>query len=154
MTIIRKRNAIVEVISALFILLFAYTAFSKWMDSQNFIAVLAQSPLIGSTLAVSAAWSVIISELIICVLLFIPRTRLIGLYSSFILIAIFTLYIGYMIAFAPKLPCHCGGVISQMTWPQHLAFNIVFTLLALTGIILAKSIVSIHPRVKPATLIK
>jgi hypothetical protein len=143
----------VEVISALFILLFAYTAFSKWLDSQNFIAVLAQSPLIGRTLAGIAAWSVIISELIICALLFIPRTRLIGLYGSFLVIAVFTLYIGYMIAFTPKLPCHCGGVISQMTWPQHLAFNIVFTMLALTGIILDRRNVLTHPRTKPATLL-
>jgi hypothetical protein len=50
----------------------------------------------------------------------------------------FTLYIGYMVSFAEKLPCSCGGVISKMTWNQHLVFNIFFTLLSLLGVILEK----------------
>jgi len=43
-----------------------------------------------------------------------------------------------MLAFAPKLPCSCGGVIQKMTWGQHVIFNLFFTLLALVGIWLAR----------------
>jgi hypothetical protein len=43
-----------------------------------------------------------------------------------------------MLAYAKHLPCSCGGVIKKLTWPQHLAFNIFFLLIAMTGIILQR----------------
>jgi len=37
---------------------------------------------------------------------------------------------------APEFtPCSCGGILSDMNWNQHLIFNIVFTMIALTGLI-------------------
>jgi hypothetical protein len=65
-----------------------------------------------------------------------PRTRKLGLYISLGLMMAFTGYISYMMIFIPDLPCSCGGVISKMTWGQHLIFNVFFMLLALTGILL------------------
>ena len=47
---------------------------------------------------------------------------------------IFTLYIGYMVAFVPKLPCSCGGIIQKMSWNQHLIFNVGFILLGVYAI--------------------
>jgi len=43
-----------------------------------------------------------------------------------------------MITYTPNLPCSCGGVLQQMTWNQHLIFNVVFTLLALFAIWLTR----------------
>jgi len=60
------------------------------------------------------------------------------LYYAFVLMTVFTLYIAYMLLFTPKLPCSCGGVLQQMTWKQHLLFNIGFTLLAAYAIWLKK----------------
>jgi hypothetical protein len=61
-----------------------------------------------------------------------------GIYGAFGLMLIFTFYIAYMIGFAAQLPCSCGGVLKEMSWKQHLFFNIGFTLLSLAGILLQR----------------
>lgn len=133
----KKRALAIEIISALFILLFVYTAVSKWLDWENFRYVLSKSPFIGTN-AGWVTWALPALELIIAAMLFVPRTRLWGLYSSFGIMTAFTLYIAYMLAFTPDRPCSCGGVLQSMTWNQHLIFNIFFTLLAALGIWLYK----------------
>lgn len=132
-----KRGTIIEIIAALFILLFVYTASSKLLEMHKFQYTIAKSPLIGD-FANLISWAVPITEISIAIILLIPKTRLVGLYASTALMAIFTLYIGYMIAFTPKLPCSCGGVIKYMSWNQHLLFNIFFTLLGVWGIMLLR----------------
>jgi hypothetical protein len=123
------RTLITDILSALFILLFVYTATTKLIEHEGFRAVLSQSPLIGIN-ATILSWVLPILELFTATLLFIPTMRKWGFASSLILMLIFTGYITYMISFARHLPCSCGGVISLMTWPQHLIFNIFFTALA------------------------
>lgn len=135
-----KRSTIVEIISALFILLFVYTAVSKLMEGIKFEQTLSKSPLIGNYAGLIAI-ALPVTEIVVAILLLIPRTRLFGLYASAALMTLFTLYLSYMIAFTPKLPCSCGGVLKQMNWNQHLVFNLFFTGLAFTGIWLLK-----HPK--------
>lgn len=132
-----KRNLIIEVISSLLILLFVYTAVSKLLDYSSFKHVLHKSPLIGSKAAV-VALALPIIEGLVSLLLFFPRTRLWGLYGSVALMSVFTLYLAYMINFTPKLPCSCGGVLKQMTWNQHLIFNIFFLVLSVSGLVLER----------------
>jgi len=124
---------IIEIIAAIFILLFTYTAISKLSGYNAFKITLYNSPLLSSYAAI-VAWVLPIVELIISGLLFIPQKRETGLYASFALMLVFTIYLGYMILFSPHLPCSCGGVLQQLTWPQHLWFNIGFTILAAAGI--------------------
>jgi len=124
-----KKTIVTDIISALFILLFVYTAITKLVEHESFRAVLSQSPLIGIN-ATILSWVLPILELFTAMLLFIPTMRKWGFASSLILMLIFTGYITYMISFARDLPCSCGGVISAMTWPEHLIFNIFFTALA------------------------
>jgi len=126
-------HKLTEIIASLFILLFIYTAISKLSDQTTFRLALHKSPVIGAY-ARLVAWALPATEIIIAVLLFIPSTRVIGLYASFIIMMIFTIYIGAMIFFDPTLPCSCGGVLRQMSWRQHLIFNSVSTLLAASGI--------------------
>ncbi len=128
-----RRQLIIEIISSLLILLFVYAALSKLLDFNSFKYVLNRSPLIGGKAAV-VALALPIIEGLVSVLLFFPRTRLWGLYGSSALMTIFALYLAYMISFTPNLPCSCGGVLKQMTWTQHLIFNVFFTLLAFTSI--------------------
>jgi len=132
-----KRNLIIEIISSLLILLFLYTALSKLLDYTAFKNVLSKSPLIGGKAAI-VALALPITEGLIASLLFFPRWRLRGLWGSFAAMTIFTLYLAYMIIFEPKLPCSCGGVLKQMTWNQHLLFNIFFLLVSLTGVVLER----------------
>lgn len=128
-----KRNTVVEIVAALFILLFVYTAMSKFFEFPRFEYTLSQSPLIGDK-APLVAWALPITELLIAILLLVPRTRRLGLWASFFIMLAFTGYLVYMLYFTPDRPCSCGGVLKQMTWKQHLVFNIGFTLLALLGL--------------------
>nr|WP_143097972.1 MauE/DoxX family redox-associated membrane protein [Chitinophaga sp. CF118] len=69
--------------------------------------------------------------------LLIPnKTRKYGLLGSLVLMLVFTVYVAYVLLFTTKRPCTCGGIIRQLSWPDHLIFNISFLLLAITGIIL------------------
>lgn len=124
---------IIEIIAAIFILLFTYTAISKLFDYTDFKNTLYYSPLLSSYAAV-LAWVLPVVELIISGLLLIPQKRETGLYASFALMLILTIYLSYMVLYSPHLPCSCGGVLQQMTWPQHIWFNTGFTILAAVGI--------------------
>jgi len=133
-----KNKIAVNVIVFLFILLFAYTAFSKLTGMFSFQFALRESPLLGNYY-LPVSWAVPFSELIICLLLAVPRYRLRGLYYATALMLLFTIYIVCMIALIPTLPCSCGGVIKLMSWRQHVLFNSFFITLGLCGIILEKN---------------
>jgi uncharacterized membrane protein YphA (DoxX/SURF4 family) len=130
-----KRNIVVEIISYLLILLFVYAAVSKLLDYQKFQVQLGQSPL----LTPFVGWiSVLIPaiEILVSFMLAIPRFRLLGLYASFCLMVMFTAYIMAILNLKGHIPCSCGGVLQNMTWNQHLVFNISFVLLGIAGILL------------------
>ena len=128
-----KHSTLVEIIAAMFILLFLYTALNKTYQIEPTSSVLRSLPVL-SEAPDKFAWGVIIMEYIVALMLFIPKTRKAGLYASLGLMITFTLYITYMMIFVPDLPCSCGGIISRLTWKQHLFLNLFFILLALTGI--------------------
>lgn len=130
---ITKATLLADIISGVVLLLFLYTSLSKLADYETFKNVLSASPLLKPVAGV-VAWLLPVTELVIVVLLFIPAMRLKGLYASFILISLFTLYLIYIVAFTPDLPCQCGGVLKLLTWPQHIFFNLFFILLSLIGI--------------------
>lgn len=123
-----KKRIVWELIPALLILLFAYTAFSKLMDYKRFTIVLEQFPFSKSASHLMG-WLLPVSELIVVVLLFFPATRFLGLIASLAMLVVFTGFLIYMIVFYPKLPCNCGGVISSMSWNAHFWFNLVFIFL-------------------------
>jgi putative oxidoreductase len=82
-------------------------------------------------------------EILITLLLIIPRTRRIGLYISISLLTLFSIYLIYMVSFTPHLPCSCGGVISKLTWRQHIFFNLFFIAITLIALSFTKK-ESIH----------
>ncbi|WP_316838134.1 MauE/DoxX family redox-associated membrane protein [Pedobacter nutrimenti] len=125
----KTKTVIVEVISALFILLFIYASLSKVLDFEKFMVELGKSPIL-SSLADLMAITVPALELIITGLLFIKRSQMIALYSSFCLMVMFTAYIVGILNFSPYVPCSCGGLLQYMSWNQHLVFNVIFVLLA------------------------
>jgi hypothetical protein len=57
-----KKTIVPDIISALFILLFVYTALTKLIEHESFKAVLGQSPLIGIKANI-LSWLLPISEL-------------------------------------------------------------------------------------------
>lgn len=132
-----KRATIAEVIAFLFIILFLYTGISKLMEFDIATEQIALSPL----LAPIAGFVVIfvpIAEIVTSLLLFFPKSRIYGLWATLALMIAFTGYVIYLINYNDQLPCTCGGVLEQLSWPQHRALNITLTLLAIIAIRLSR----------------
>jgi uncharacterized membrane protein YphA (DoxX/SURF4 family) len=128
-------NHFLEFICLLYTLLFVYAAVSKLLDFQNFQVQLGQSPLI-SAFAGWISFMVPAIEFLICILIMIPETRLIGLFSAYGLMTLFTVYIFIILHYSSFVPCSCGGILEKLNWNQHLIFNLIFVLLALCAILL------------------
>ena len=130
---VMKPAVAILILSAIFIFLFGYTAFSKLTDLEGFRATLARMPLIGMGAAV-LAFATPLAELVTVLLLLFPRTRLKGLWASAVLLSVFTVYLVWMVLFSPQLPCPCGGVISGMGWWAHVGLNAGLVVMAGCGI--------------------
>lgn len=120
-----KTKLFVGITTLLLIILFVYTALAKLWDYTNFQFGLSESPVI-APFAGFIAWALPITELLVAVLLAIPVFRLAGLYASFVLLLLFTVYIAAMLGFAKEIPCSCGGVLEEMSWGMHIVFNGIF----------------------------
>jgi uncharacterized membrane protein YphA (DoxX/SURF4 family) len=81
-------------------------------------------------------WMVPIAELLICTALVIKRLQFIALYASFGIMVMFTVYIIIILNFSSYIPCSCGGILENMSWRQHLIFNLCFTALAAVGVLI------------------
>jgi uncharacterized membrane protein YphA (DoxX/SURF4 family) len=132
-----KRTTIIETIIFLHAILFLYTGISKLMDYSVFKEQLSESPVL-SRIAPMIAIAIPLLEFLVVVMLIVPRWRLKGFYTAAGLMTAFTIYVIVLLSFSDKLPCSCGGIIAQLSWPQHLVFNGVFVALAIMGIILQK----------------
>ncbi len=125
---------ILSIICFLLILLFVYTAMSKLLDMDRFGRELRNQPF-PKAWAGWLIWILPFAELLLAVLLFIDRTRFAGLIGSLLLMSLFAAYTGLVLAgLFTRIPCSCGGVIRQLSWPQHLVFNLFFVLISLLGI--------------------
>jgi hypothetical protein len=127
-----------QIIAALLIMLFLYASLSKFLDFRTFIGEMNNQPL-PNALTPFLVWTIPSLEIGIALALLFERTRLAGLYTSFVLMALFTIYAGaILLHFFAYVPCSCGGVISQLNWRQHLVFNLFFVALSVIGILLQR----------------
>lgn len=133
-----------SVLSSLLILLFVYAAISKLLVSSSFFQTLKAYPLLSSLPGV-VVYVVPIAELVTVFLLLVSKTRAIGYWCSLLLLSLFTLYIIYLLLGAAKLPCSCGGVLSQLSWPEHIVFNLLFLVVSIGGIYMERRPAS-HPK--------
>lgn len=129
-------NNLALIAAVLLILLFGYTAVSKILEYNKFVfqMKLAQMPIIAS-LAPLLGIVLPILELVIVWMLYKDSFRIKGFYASFLLLFTFEIYISIMLLSGEKLPCTCGGIISQMGWKTHLLFNAVFMVISILPII-------------------
>lgn len=111
------------VISGFFMLLFIYTAFDKLAEINSFQSQLQNNSLIGEK-AVAVSYLIIALEIVIAGLLSYSKTRKKGLLLSLITMVLFSCYVYYMLHYSANIPCSCGGIIEDMTWQQHLYFNV------------------------------
>lgn len=137
-----------EIISLLLIVLFVYAAVAKLIDFEKFQVQIGQSPLLTAfTVPVSFLTPAI--ELIAALLLGMPNLRMYGLYVAVLLMSLFSAYIVAILKFSDYIPCSCGGILANLGWKEHLAFNLIFLLLSIFAIILLD-----ETKEKPITLKK
>lgn len=129
-----KRHLLETIASTMLIVLFTYTAVNKLQDRKQFQNTLNQSILLKGHGAL-LSWLIPSIELMIVVLLLFQFTRIIGLYLSIFILATFTLYIAGMLLTSKDLPCSCGGVISKLSWKNHIYFNCLFILNGIIGVV-------------------
>ena len=131
----KHSTVILEAITLLLIILFTYAGLTKLMEGHLFYDNIRNSPVLGGkTMASLAAWIIPLSELTVAMLLVRSRTRLRGFYGALGLMLLFTGYTVAIVFFAPYKPCSCGGIISLLSWEQHLVLNMGLLLLALLAI--------------------
>lgn len=117
----------------LFVILFVYTAISKFLDFGLFEAQIEMSPVLAPVAKV-IAWVVPLAEIIDAVMLLVPALRLKGLYLALGMMLAFTIYIILIMKLSAHLPCSCGGVIELLSWRDHLILNCAYILMAIAGI--------------------
>ena len=132
-----KRALIIDIIAILFMILFLYTGINKLMEYLVFKEQIAESPILRQ-MAPIISIALPIFEIVISILLLFPQLRVVGLYAALSMMVLFSLYIIGILIFNDKLPCSCGGVLSQLSWPQHLVFNGSFMMLGIIGIFLQR----------------
>lgn len=137
-----KRAIVLDIIASLLFLLFVYTAISKFIAFDYYLYDLRRSPLL-APYAHAIAATVPGAELLVATLLFAPKTRSYGFAGAVTLMLLFTFYVTYVLIFTVKRPCTCGGLIRQLSWPQHLVFNLAFLTFAIIGFSLQHKIKSI-----------
>jgi hypothetical protein len=130
------KNIITEIICSLLAILFVYASLSKLLDYNVFKMQLSRSPFIThfSTIIASLLPTI---EIITGSLFVFGKWRLNALYASLFLLTLFTAYLVAMLNFSYYIPCSCGGVLSMLTWKQHIVFNAAFILLSLIAIFLS-----------------
>ena len=130
----RNKKLIIEIVVLLLVVLFLYTGVSKLVDFKGFTYDLNNQPFPNS-FTPFLRWIIPFTEIAIVVALLFEKTRLIGLYSSLVLMTLFTIYTALVLFHVFKyVPCSCGGVIKHLTWPQHLLFNLFFVGITFTAI--------------------
>ena len=136
-----KKNTLIIAITYLLVVLFLYAALSKMLDYKEFNKQLKYSPFI-SQYSNILSWALPGIEIAVCLLLLISSTRLLGLYASFTLMSMFTVYLVCMLSFSSRedVPCPCGGILGELSWNSHALFNILFVVISLAGIILQRKL--------------
>lgn len=130
-----KQKIFIEIVVFLYICLMLYTAASKLMDYQLTREQMSMMPLLKQAATV-VVWLLPLTEIIIAVLLFFPKTRIKGLKTVTSLMIFFCIYIIYMMSFYKDLPCSCGGFLETLTWSGHLILNGVFIALGIIALFL------------------
>ena len=78
-------------------------------------------------------------ELLIIILLWSAKTRLVGMYASLALMGLFTIYAGGAVfRVYERHPCPCGGLFGRLGWYKHFKVNIMLTFISLIGVLLVQ----------------
>lgn len=124
-----RKQWILEGLMMIIICLYVFVTVNKLVGFEPFITQLKQQRLL-KDFATLIAVMVPIWHAALVVLMLIPKTRMLGIWTSMITIMTYNLYIGAMLTekFGP-IPCNCVGIWHTMSWEAQFIIN--FGLLAL-----------------------
>jgi len=134
-----KSKKIIDIIAFSLATLFLYAAIIKFINVRTFQSQLEKSPLIGEY-AKQIAWVIPVIEIGVCVLLLRHTSRLTGLFCSFFLIGMFTVYLVAMINTGDNQSCACGELWQGLSTERHIFINLGGILLSGLAIILSGSL--------------
>jgi len=122
------QNNTLKASSILLILLWSSTGLSKILEFAEFKQQL--TTILGEDMAKPVSVAIPSLELTAAMTIPFGKTRTFGLYLSLILMATFTAYVILVITgyFGPA-PCTCGGIITALSWKQHLIVNLTLLLI-------------------------
>lgn len=134
-----KKEKFTAILSGTIALMLFYAASTKLFNYQQAQASM-QKQIFSRSIADLLTWLIPSIEFIISMLLIYTRTRIVGLWASISLLAVFT---GYLLLAMSRIfgyrPCSCGGIIQQLSYGEHLVFNLVFLFLSLIALYLIKT---------------
>lgn len=134
------KSRILIIIVMLLILLFSYTAVSKIINFRSFQIEMHNQPLPKSLSSILIYFLPVFELCIVSALLF-ERSFMIGLIISLVVMLFFTVYAILILSGAfGWVPCSCGGVIRNLTWKQHLFFNLFIDALIIWAMFLHNQI--------------
>ncbi len=132
----KAKEWILEISAYLSALLFLYTAASKLIDLDKFRGQISNQ-VFDEVYTPWLTYGIPLAEIIVVVLLVWPRMRKIGFPAFTFLMILFTGYVTLVIfGYYDRVPCGCSSAFEHLSWPWHLAVNVIFTALGITGIIL------------------
>ena len=129
-----KKEHIVTTITSLLAALLFYAAMSKLINYEQ-----SRSEMLNQVFPRS--WTIILTwliptlEIIITFTLLFKQTLRYGLWAATVLLGAFSIYIAVvMTGVFGRVPCSCGGILKNMSYPTHLLFNLFFLTIAMLGI--------------------
>lgn len=127
-------NLIITATTVALTFLWVYAAMSKVLNyEQSRMQMMNQ--VFPAMINAVLLWVIPITELFIAGLLLFSKSRTAGLILSAILLFLFSGYVLLvMLNVFGRIPCSCGGIISKLSWGQHLVFNLTFLALAILGL--------------------
>lgn len=132
-TISKKGLLLQEVSSLILAFVFAYTAISKlynWNETRFSL----YNQWLPSIATEALLYGLPVIEIIATITLLVPTYRKSGLILSTVLMTAFTGYVLWVwMGFTGRVPCTCGGIVSSLSWGEHLIFNLVLLGIAVVG---------------------
>lgn len=134
----KRKDLFVEITVFLYVLLYIYTAASKWLNFDDFVWQMNNQPFDDKYTSL-LVYGIPTLEILTSLLLLFKKTRLIGMYGVTSLMAVFTGYVALVTTnFYDRIPCSCGGIIHDLNWPQHLILNSSFLVIGIISIVILK----------------
>lgn len=117
-----------------FVVLLSYAGISKFIEGNSLYIALINAPLyLNKPAADLLKWWIPIIEILLAISISFKTTRRIGYLSIALLFILLSLYAGWITWFLPNKPCSCGGLISLLSWKQHVVFNLINLILSLVA---------------------